>query len=172
MICYHIYISISSLELQGAMVPSFSPFSFSPALAPSQNHSYFRYESVGGSKVILWSQICGVFCPQNQGSNVGTPQPWLSKIKTGVWQCQIVGSQVFFHAYFGWWGHFFCTKWLNTKTEIDRVSKPKKTPWFGTKNRCLTVGMCGTIHGATHQTTQLSMSIGQIGWQIVDLIWI
>ena len=70
------------------------------------------------------------------------------------------------------WGHFFCAKWLNTKTEIDWASIAKKHLDLAHKSWQLILSTSCMSHGATHQTHQSSTQAGQIWWERVGLIFV
>ena len=99
------------------------------------------------------------------------PNLRLSKVKTGFFSMpNICLSMLLFHAYFGQWGHIFCTKWLDTKIEIDQASKPKKHFDLVHKSWQLVVSTSSTCHIATHQTQQPFTQVCQILCQMIGLI--
>ena len=59
---------------------------------------------------------------------VGTHNLGLSQLKQVLFghAKYLPHNGIFGHANFGKWGHLFCTKYLDTKMEIDWESKAKK----------------------------------------------
>ena len=88
------------------------------------------------------------------------------------WHCQIFGYWCqFFHLHFWLQGHFFCTKLLQNKMILKRVTKTKKTKVkLALRNGRVGGWQSMSRQVATRQTRQPSTRTRQFWWKIDRLI--
>ena len=105
----------------------------------------FKNVFVGGPKVILYPQSFLMYFFKIEMVNL--------KQVFGHGKFLPING-ILYHNNFGWLGHFFCTKWLNTKTEIKQPSKIVKHLGLAQQKLCFVVGTSGTCLGTTCVTWQ------------------